>query len=204
MENLSAENSLRLIAETIERSRSAIAKNSGKPLILWGSLVTVTSVIIWALWSKTGTPMWNLLWFAMTAIGAIGTYFIVRDQKKVPESETKRILGKIWQWFGIFSIGLYSILWVAALILYAKGAEGVITINLTLIISLMMGLCGAISGAVMKMKSVSAAATLATALAVLFVLLIPDGSPLQILCFTILGIIALIVPGIIFQKRSAK
>ena len=204
MENLSAENSLRLIAETIERSRSAIAKNSGKPLILWGSLVTVTSVIIWALWSKTGTPMWNLLWFAMTAIGAIGTYFIVRDQKKVPESETKRILGKIWQWFGIFSIGLYAILWVAALILYAKGAEGVITINLTLIISLMMGLCGAISGAVMKMKSVSAAATLATALSVLFVLLIPDGSPLQILCFAILGIIALIVPGIIFQKKSAK
>ena len=204
MENLSAENSLRLIAETIERSRSAIAKNSGKPLILWGSLVTITSVIIWALWSKTGTPMWNLLWFAMTVIGAIGTYIIVRDQKKVPASETKRILGKIWQWFGFFSIGLYVLLWVAALILYAKGAERVLTINLTLIISLMMGLCGAISGAVMKMKSVSAAATLATALSVLFVLLIPDGSPLQILCFAILGIIALIVPGVIFQKKSAK
>ena len=93
---------------------------------------------------------------------------------------------------------------MAALILYAKGAERVLTINLTLIISLMMGLCGAISGAVMKMKSVSAAATLATALSVLFVLLSPDGSPLQILCFAILGIIALIVPGVIFQKKSAK
>ena len=33
--NFSAENSLRLIAETIERSRRTIAKNSGKPLILW-------------------------------------------------------------------------------------------------------------------------------------------------------------------------
>ena len=76
MENLSAENSLRLIAETIERSRKAIAKNSGKPLILWGALVTITSVVIWGLWTKTGTPMWNLLWFAMTAIGVIGTYYM--------------------------------------------------------------------------------------------------------------------------------
>ena len=204
MENLSAENSLRIITETIERSRKAIAKNTGKPLILWGSLVTVTSVIIWALWSKTGTPMWNLLWFAMTAIGAFGTMLIMRNQERVPESETKRILGSIWKWFGIFSIGLYALLWVVALILYASGETAVLRVDLTLIISLMMGLCGAISGAVMKMKSVSAAACVATALAVLLVLLVPDGSPLQILSFAILGVIALIIPGIIFQKNTSK
>ena len=204
MENLSAENSLRIITETIERSRNAIAKNTGKPLILWGSLVTVTSVIIWALWSKTGTPMWNLLWFAMTAIGAFGTMVIMRNQERVPESETKRILGSIWKWFGIFSIGLYALLWVVALILYASGETAVLHVDLTLIISLMMGLCGAISGAVMKMKSVSAAACVATALAVLLVLLVPDGSPLQILSFAILGVIALIIPGIIFQKKTSK
>ena len=204
MENLSPENSLRLIAETIERSRKAIAKNSGKPLILWGSLVTITAVIIWGLWTRTGTPMWNLLWFAMTAIGIIGTYFMTRNQEKIPESDTKRILGSIWKWFGIFTTGLYALLWIAALILYARGAETVITINLTLIIALMMGLCGAISGSVMKMKAVTAAATVGTALSVLLVLLVPDGSPVQILSFAILGVIVLIIPGIIFQKKSAK
>ena len=204
MENLSPENSLRLIAETIERSRKAIAKNSGKPLILWGSLVTITAVIIWGLWTKTGTPMWNLLWFAMTAIGIIATYYMTRNQEKIPESDTKRILGNVWKWFGIFTTGLYALLWVAALILYARGTETVITINLTLIIALMMGLCGAISGSVMKMKAVTAAATVGTALSVLLVLLVPDGSPVQILCFAILGVIALIIPGVIFQKRAAK
>ena len=204
MENLSAENSLRIITETIERSRNAIAKNTGKPLILWGSLVTVTSVIIWALWSKTGTPMWNLLWFAMTAIGAFGTFLMMRNQEKVPESETKRILGSIWKWFGLFSIGIYALLWIVALILYAKGAETVMTINLSLVIALMMGLCGAISGAVMKMKSVTAAACIATVLSVLLILLVPDGSPLQILSFAILGVIALIIPGVIFQKNTTK
>ena len=204
MENLSAENSLRIITETIERSRNAIAKNTGKPLILWGALVTLTSIIIWALWANTGSPMWNLLWFAMTAIGAIGTYFITRNQDKVPESETKRILGCVWKWFGFFAVGLYALLWVAALILYAQGDSSVVTINLSLILSLMMGLCGAISGAVMKMKSVTAASVVATILAVLLVLLVPNGSPLQILSFAILGLIALVIPGIIFQKKTTK
>lgn len=204
MENLSAENSLRIITETIERSRNAIAKNTGKPLILWGALVTLTSIVIWALWAKTGSPMWNLLWFAMTAIGAIGTYFITRNQDKVPESETKRILGCVWKWFGFFAVGLYALLWVAALILYAQGDSSVVTINLSLILSLMMGLCGAISGAVMKMKSVTAASVVATILAVLLVLLVPNGSPLQILSFAILGLIALVIPGVIFQKKTTK
>lgn len=204
MENLSAENSLRIITETIERSRNAIAKNTGKPLIFWGALVTLTSIIIWALWAKTGSPMWNLLWFAMTAIGAIGTYFITRNQDKVPESETKRILGCVWKWFGFFAVGLYALLWVAALILYAQGDSSVVTINLSLILSLMMGLCGAISGAVMKMKSVTAASVVATILAVLLVLLVPNGSPLQILSFAILGLIALVIPGVIFQKKTTK
>ena len=204
MENLSAENSLRLIAETIERSRNAIAKNSGKPLILWGALVTITSVIIWALWTKTGTPMWNLLWFAMTAVGAVGTWLIVRNQEKVPENEIKRIMGKIWQWFGIFATGFYVLLWVVALILHAKGTPTVVTINMSLIISLMMGLCGAISGTVMKMKPVTAAAVLGTIFSVLLILLVPDGSPVQILSFAILGILVLIIPGIIFQKKNSK
>ena len=204
MENLSAENSLRLIAETIERSRNTIAKNVGKPLILWGALVTFTAILIWALWTKTGNPVWNLLWFAMTAVGGFGTYYMTRKQDKTPESEIKRTLGGIWKWFGFFATGFYALLWVAALIFYAKGTPYVMTINLSLIIALMMGLCGAISGFVMKTKAVTASAALATALSVLLILLVPDGSPVQILSFAILGVIALIIPGIIFQRKTAK
>ena len=48
--NFSVENSLRLITETIERSRSTIVKNAGKPLIVWGLLVSLTSVIIYFRW----------------------------------------------------------------------------------------------------------------------------------------------------------
>jgi len=204
MENLTAESSLRLIAETIEKSRNAIAKNSGKPLILWGTLVSLTAIIVWVLWSHTGSPMWNLLWFAMSAIGGVGTYFLTRNQEKVPESETKRILGSIWKWFGIFSTGFYALLWLVALILYARDSSAVITVDLTLIITLMMGLCGAISGSVMKMKAVTASAVIGTALSAMLILLVPDGSPVQILSIAILGLVVLLIPGVIFQKKNAK
>ncbi len=204
MENLTAESSLRLIAETIEKSRNAIAKNSGKPLILWGTLVSLTAIIVWALWSHTGSPMWNLLWFAMSAIGGVGTYFLTRNQEKVPESETKRILGSIWKWFGIFSTGFYALLWLVALILYVRDSSAVITVDLTLIITLTMGLCGAISGSVMKMKAVTASAVIGTALSALLILLVPDGSPVQILSIAILGLVVLLIPGVIFQKKNAK
>lgn len=202
--NLSAESSLRLIAETIEKSRKAIAKNSGKPLILWGGLVTLTSILIWILWSKTGSPAWNFLWFAMSAVGGVCTWSMTRNQEKIPESEITRIMGGIWRWFGYFAVGFFALLWVVALLLNAKGTPAVLTVNLSLIIALMMGLCGAISGVVMKMKSVTAAAVLATVGSALLILLVPDGSPVQILSFAILGIIALIIPGVIFQKQTAK
>ena len=178
--NFSAENSLRLIAETIERSRRTIAKNSGKPLILWGVLVALTAIVIWALWSKTGSAVWNFLWFAMTAIGAICMRFMARNSEKVPDSEVGRMLGKIWMWFGIFSTGFFAL------------------------IVLMMGLCGTLSGAALKFKPISISSVVATALSALFLMVMPEGSSLRILAFVILGLFALIIPGVILQKQSSK
>lgn len=200
--NFSAESSLRLITETIERSRRTMAKNSGKPMILWGSLVAATSVVIWALWTKTGTPVWNLLWFAMSALGGFFTYRMNRNREKVPATEISRILGKVWMWFGFFATGFYVLLWAVALIRYSAHMEGIVTVDLTLLLTMMMGLCGAISGAVMNCKPVTVCSVLATALSVIFVLLVPNGAPTQILTFLILGVFALIIPGVILQRKA--
>lgn len=202
MENLSAENSLRLIAETIERSRKSIAKNSGKPLILWGCLDTITAIIIWALWSCTGSPQWNLLWFAMTVIGGIGTYFMVRNNEKVPETEVSRILGRIWLWFGIFSIGMILLVLIVAVVCTAFDIPAHIHFNSGPIIMVLLGLCGTISGVVMKMKAVTISSVISTAVCLVLTSLIPEGDPANILVFAILGIFILIIPGILLQKKS--
>ena len=200
--NFSAENSLRLITETIERSRRTMAKNSGKPMILWGSLVAVTSVVIWLLWTKTGSPMWNFLWFAMSVIGTIFSRLISRNQEQVPASEISRILGKVWMWFGIFATGFFALVLLVALLRSALGMSGIIQIDMTMLILMMMGLCGAISGSVLKLKPITVSSVVATVLSVIFLLMIPDGSPLQILTFLIMGVFALIVPGVILQRKA--
>ena len=202
--NLSAENSLRIIAETIERSRRTITKNSGKPLILWGVLVALFSLIIWGLWTKTGSPAWNFLWFAMSAIGFVCMKTLFRNREKVPETEVSRMLGKIWMWFGIFATGFFALVWVAWGIRSLTGVEGTLSVDLTLIILLMMGLGGTLSGAVLGNKVVTASSLIATTFAALFLMVMPTGSPLRILSFAILGVFALIIPGIILQKQGRE
>ena len=205
MENkLAAENSLRLIAETIDRSRRTIARNSGRPLILWGVRVAVTATVIWALWSKTGSAAWNFLWFAMSAIGAVCMHLLMRSSEKVPETEVSRMLGKIWMWFGIFATGFFALVWAAWGIRYAMGLEGPLSVDLTLIIVLLMGLCGTLSGAVLKFKPITVSSIVATTLSVLFLMVMPSGSPLRILSFVILGIFALVVPGVILQNQTKR
>ena len=70
-----------------------------------------------------------------------------------------------------------------------------------LVILLMMGLCGTLSGAVLKFKPITVSSVVATALSALFLMVMPDGSPVRILTFAILGAFALIVPGVILQKQ---
>ena len=202
--NLTAENSLRLIAETIDRSRRTIARNSGKPLILWGVLVAVTAAVIWALWSKTGSSAWNFLWFAMSAIGAVCMHFMMRSSEKVPETEVRRMLGKIWMWFGLFSTGFFALVWAAWGIRCAIGIEGPLNVDLTLIIVLLMGLCGTLSGAVLKFRPITVSSVVATILSALFLMVMPSGSPMRILSFVILGIFALVIPGVILQKQTKR
>ena len=198
--NHTTENSLKIIAETMERSRMTIAKNTGKPLILWGCMVALTSVVVYFLWSKTGSPVWNLLWFAMTAISVVCNIVMDRNKEKAPSTEISRIIGKTWMWFGIFTTGLYLMIWVAYFILRAFNPEASIHVDLTLVISLMMGLCGVISGVVMKMKSVVACLVIATALSVIVALVV--NGPAQILVFAILGVIGLVIPGLILQNKA--
>lgn len=202
--NLSAENSLRLIAETIERSRRTIAKNSGKPLILWGVLVTLFSFIIWGLWTKTGSPAWNFLWFAMSVIGFVCMQTLFRNREKVPDTEVSRMLGKIWMWFGIFATGFFALVWVAWGVRSLTGVEGTLSVDLSLIILLMMGLGGTLSGAVLENKVVTASALIATTFAALFLMVMPSGSPHRILAFAILGVFALVIPGVILQKQGRE
>ena len=197
--NLTTESSLKIIAETMERSRMTIAKNLGKPLILWGALVALTSVVVYFLLLKTGNLGWNLLSFFMSIIGFVCTMLMDRNKEKAPETEVSRIIGKIWMWFGIFVTGFYALIWLAYLIIRYFDLGTSVSADLTLIIALAMGLCGVITGAVMRMKSVIVCLIVATAVSVVVALVV--AGPTKILVFAVLGVLGLVVPGLILQGK---
>ena len=199
-ENMTTENSLRIISETMERSRMAIAKNSGKTILMWGVLVAVTSIVVYFLWSKTGNPAWNLLWFATGAIGGVFTAVDARNREKVPVNEISRVVGKTWMWYGLLTTAFFALIWVAALIRSKWEQPGVINVNLTMIIVMMMGLASVVSGVVMRMKSIVACSVIATLLSVMFAFLV--NGPEQILVFVILGVVGLVIPGLILQNKG--
>lgn len=201
MDNLTTEKSLRIISEAIERSKKSIAHNSGKPLILWGILVSVTAVAVYLLWQSTDNPAWNFLWLAMTAIGITGSYLLAKNNKAIPENEMSRILGNIWAWFGGFSIALYLMLLALSAICSGHGYYFG-SINMTLIIAVILGFSGVLSGAVLRMNSIKISAAVATLAALPMALLIEG--PAQILSFCVLGIFILIIPGIALQRMNSR
>ena len=66
---MTAQESLRIISETMNNNRRDILRNSAKYFLLWGALLTAMSLTIYLLWHSSGKPVWNLLWFAMPVIG---------------------------------------------------------------------------------------------------------------------------------------
>ena len=101
---LTAEESLSLITETLNSSRREITRRSSKYYILWGILLTLFSLIVYALWKLTDQEAWCCLWFAMPVVGFLLARLIGRKDTAVHvQNDVSRITQGIWTSFGIFS-----------------------------------------------------------------------------------------------------
>lgn len=101
---MTAQESLALITETLNKSRRDITRRSSKYYILWGVLLTTFSLVVYMLWKTTGRAAWNNLWFAMPVVG----FFIARllrdkEKDKQTSNDVSRITQGLWTSFGIFS-----------------------------------------------------------------------------------------------------
>lgn len=101
---MTAEESLSLITETLNNSRKEITQRSSKYYILWGALLTAFSLIIYLLLKLTDREAWNCLWFAMPVIGFLLARLMSRkDTETHVQNDVSRITQGIWTSFGIFS-----------------------------------------------------------------------------------------------------
>jgi len=135
---MTAAQSLALITETMNNSRRGILRNSAKYFILWGSLLTVLSLVVFLLWHQTGSPSWNLLWFAMPVIGYPLAALLAKKDQSAPKSEIGRMIGQVWTVFGAFSISISAIAMLS------------VPMHLTLLIIVMLGIAECISGVLLK------------------------------------------------------
>ena len=183
---MTAQESLRLITESFNKSRKDILSNSAKYFILWGTLLTVTSLVIYLLWHLTGKPQWNFLWFAMPVIGYPFAAWLGKYNKAIPQNEMSKMLSGVWSVFGAFSVTLSAI------------AVFLVPMHVTLIIVISMGLAECMSGVLLKNWPIIIAGFLLGVGGAVFAMLVQ--SEAQLLIFTLGGVL-LLVTGFIMKLQ---
>ena len=186
IKEMTAQESLLLIAETFNKSRKGILRNSAKYFMLWGAMLTVISLVIYLLWHLTGKPDWNFLWFAMPVIGYPLAALMGKYDVAVPQNEVSKMLSGVWRVFGAFAITLSTV------------AVFLVPMNVSLIIVIIMGLAECMSGVLLKNWPVIICGFLLGVCGAVFAMLVK--SEAQLLVFTLGGVL-LLVTGLIMKLQ---
>lgn len=203
---MTAEESLSLITETLNSSRKEITHRSGKYYILWGTLLTLFSLIIYLLWKLTDREAWNCLWFAMPIIGFLLARLMSRkDTETHVQNDVSRITQGIWSAFGIFASVVavftiaYSYVGDGALDLGRTIRAMVSVASLTAEIVLLFGLAESICGVALKNWAMKIAGFV-TGIGGLAIYYITGAAEEQLFIFTFAGLV-LMATGLLVKRQ---
>ena len=207
--SMTAERSLEIITEQIERSRRTITKNSSCSLVWWGTCVVVFALLIAYLWKHHGGPVWNALWCVMWGFGYLGEWLIGKHKEPVPETFVGRTIGQVWATFGVFMCAIGFIFGLAGsgllpLTFTVSGdhPDAHLYINLTSIISLCFGIASTITGAVLKNRVVQICGFVAGLGGFFYALQYPWAEQLYVMAAV--SVVGLIVPGLFIYFQNQK
>ena len=93
---LTAERSLEIITEQLEKSRRAVSKDTGRWLFVTGLIAMIMSVIVASANLLSWTPLFHLLWFALPVVIWLVMKRINRNRVPVPESFVGTLVRKTW------------------------------------------------------------------------------------------------------------
>ena len=197
---MTAQESLSLITETMNNNRKEIVRNSGKYFVMWGILLTVFSLLVFILWKTTGKAAWNNLWFALPIIGfPLSKLLKSKEGPTRAENFISRINGGIWGTFGLFacSIALFTVL-------YGQFGDSSLTAivlgaTLTAVIVLLFGMAETISGIALKNWTIKIAGWI-TGIGGLVIFYITQAGAEQMLIFTFAGSV-LAATGLIIKYQ---
>ena len=107
---LNEKESLELIAQMIQNTKSRMTRNSGAPFLIWGYTTIIVSLLVWFLLKETGNYHWQWLWFLLPAISLPSTLWIEHKQPKMIKTYIDRIVGYVW---AVFGLGGLFVSWVS-------------------------------------------------------------------------------------------
>lgn len=93
---------IEVITTMIARTKERYFGNANI-MIMWGYLVVLTTIAVWALLSLTHNPAWNWLWFAIPLVGGIATPIMSRKQERKAGVRTYSdiVTSRLWTIVGI-------------------------------------------------------------------------------------------------------
>ena len=157
--NLTAERSLEIITEQIERSRKSVSEDVGMTLLSSGLCIVGVAIIVSIGALLTHNWVFYLLYMLIPIfIWAIERH-VKRNKPKVPASVISNMVDKTWQTFGIFVVAFFvlTILFNNLMFYDAQVADNMQVyfqnrINPVRIILLLMGMAVTINGYILKSK----------------------------------------------------
>ena len=117
---LTAERSLEIITEQIEKSRRAVSKDTGRWLFVTGLIAMIMSVIVASINILTLSPLAHLLWFALPVVIWLVMKYINRNRVPVPESFVGTLVKKTWYTILTFALvySVVAVVWNRYLVVY--------------------------------------------------------------------------------------
>ena len=186
---MTPEQSLKVISDAIAKSRKDFERNAGTPMILWGVIVLIFSIVIWLLLRTTDNLMWNFLWFGIPVAGwPLSHLFLKNKEIRGARNFVNDTIGQIWIGYGIFAVAT-----AVALSFVAAEHIGAITIVL-------LGYGAAMTGMVLKNRFITIGGFItgiggAVALCVFRTY---DAT----LVFSVASVVSLILPGIMMNRNN--
>jgi hypothetical protein len=197
---MTAQESLSLITETLNNSRKEITRRSGKYFLFWGVLLTFFSLFIYILCKATGSDAWNNLWFALPAIGfPLERVLRGKEDPNGARNDISRIVGGIWGTFGIFActVAAFTLIYTQV----GTSLFGLISVlnGLTAEIVLLFGLAECVSGVALKNWIIKIAGFVTGIGGLSIHYLVLDGME-QLFIFTFAGLV-LVATGLIVKSQ---
>ncbi|MBR5176272.1 MAG: hypothetical protein IKW89_10145 [Bacteroidales bacterium] len=198
---MTANESLALITETLNNNRKEITRRGGKYFILWGILLTFFSLLVYALWKFTGHGYWNNLWFALPLVGyPLAKIIRSKEEPMGARNVVSRIVSGIWTSFGVFACSLAAFTVIFTSVGDHPLAAIVVGATLTANIVLLFGLAETISGVALRNWVIKIAGFI-TGIGSVVLYFITGANEEQMFIFTLAGLV-LVATGLIVKRQN--